>query len=342
MLFLTVFPKTLTIRKYLIFIFIIVINTLQATSPLVALFHWLKVFECIALVYILTARHNLFSQISKPLSLAVIVTAVLAIWQLLLGSSVGGFWRLLGERPLSVNTPGIAKVIIFNQTFLRPYSTLPHPNALAGFALLALVLLLYLHSINVLSQLAKFLCVILVVISFSRSAIFALALLPLFIKKMPRLPKIIYLTMLFMFTVILYTSGQPSSTAQRWQYIVAFFQLFKNHYLLGVGLGNFITAAALQSLLPFSTFQTLYSPVHNVFLLAIVELGVFPVLVIAFLLKNVFKQMFLAVKNNALLSYGLIALLITGLLDNYWITLQQNVLLLTIFFTLLVVKFKTT
>ena len=48
-----------------------------------------------------------------------------------------GWWWIFGERSFSLATPNIAAIDLWGQKFLRPYATFSHPNALAGWLLLA-------------------------------------------------------------------------------------------------------------------------------------------------------------------------------------------------------------
>lgn len=66
-------------------------------------------------------------------------SALLAVTQVTLQSSVGGIFASLGEFPLSVNQRGVSYLTVDGVRWLRPYALLPHPNVLAGF--MAVVLL---------------------------------------------------------------------------------------------------------------------------------------------------------------------------------------------------------
>jgi len=82
-----------------------------------------------------------------------------------------------------------------------------------------------------------------------------------------------------------------------------------------------------QSRYLFSFLFLQYQPVHNIFLLALAELGI-----IIFLIFG--RKIFFFTKKhwstNRAFRYLIIAIFITGSFDHYWLTLQQNFLLLSI------------
>ena len=78
--------------------------------------------------------------------------------------------------------------------------------------------------------------------------------------------------------------------------------------LLGNGLGTFVFSNSLMQ------------PVHNIFLLVFSETGIFGFLILCWLLLRGLKKIL----------YVFIFVLITGFFDHYWLTLQQNMLLLAL------------
>ncbi|MEK7550532.1 MAG: O-antigen ligase family protein [Patescibacteria group bacterium] len=84
-----------------------------------------------------------------------------------------------------------------------------------------------------------------------------------------------------------------------------------HNFFIGSGLGTFVLTNKLMQ------------PVHNIFLLAFAETGILGVVALCFLVYKLIK------KNI----YIFVFILITGLLDHYWLTIQQNMLLLTLVFS---------
>ena len=103
----------------------------------------------------------------------------------------------------------------------------------------------------------------------------------------------------------------------RIELINASLKLIKESFLLGVGLNNFIPNLVKVS----NTFVNSWElqPVHNIFLLIFSETGII----------GISAFLYLVLVPALLTNLSLIAILITGLSDHYWITLQQNMLLLT-------------
>ena len=84
----------------------------------------------------------------KPLIAALIFQSILAIGQWFNQGSLLGYW-FLGETTLTY-TANIAKTSVWPFEGLRilPYGTTPHPNVLAGWALVSLLILLRLRKVS--------------------------------------------------------------------------------------------------------------------------------------------------------------------------------------------------
>ena len=251
------------------------------------------------------------SKLYLPLSLAILGEAVLAILQFLKGGSVG-LW-ILGERTFSLSTPAIAKFDFYVREFLRPYGTFPHPNVLAGFLVISLLLL----PARKWPFLLGGLTILLTVSRVTMIAAFLAAMF--FIKKSRKLLVLLSLLLL----PILYTryssifSFDNLTLLRREQLSLIAFNLWGSHFLFGVGLNNFIPAAANALLSGPSRFL---QPVHNIFLLALSEtgaIGFFGVL-------GLFG--YPIYRRRLLLIWAIIIFL--GLFDHYFLTLPQGYRLL--------------
>src|SRR3989344_52196 len=134
------FKKTFWIWFFQLFLYLFTTSILLSQNQGAALYKLYKIFEFIFLgLALYQAREFGRDFLSKGLSIVVIFTFFLGILQFIKGSSIG-FWAL-GERFLSGSIPSVATVQIFGQEFLRPYATFSHPNSLAGFVLVSLLLL---------------------------------------------------------------------------------------------------------------------------------------------------------------------------------------------------------
>lgn len=90
-----------------------------------------------------------FSLPPRALSLAPPLLVLSGLFQVLLGAlqvmrdhSLGGPLYYLGERLVSVGQPGVAQSTILDHVVLRAYGTFGHPNVLAGWLLLVLLIVL--------------------------------------------------------------------------------------------------------------------------------------------------------------------------------------------------------
>ncbi len=276
------------------------INIFISSYKIASLYKWIKITELIllGLVIIKNKKFDIFKNFVKPLSYSVAVTCLLGIAQFLNKGSIGGIFYWLGERNFIFNDPNIAPY---------PYATFSHPNSFAGFLLVfSLFLLQYKKKFNV-----KYFWSLVILVSTnlvltnSLNVYIAIAVL-LFLK----------IRGSFALGFLSFDLGQRFIT-HRIELINASLKLIKESFLLGVGLNNFIPNLVKVS----NTFVNSWElqPVHNIFLLIFSETGII----------GISAFLYLVLVPALLTNLSLIAILITGLSDHYWITLQQNMLLLT-------------
>ena len=303
---------------------------------------WLKILELAGLF--LVVREIKLSSGWKYWGLAAMLgwPAAIALGQFLVQHSLGGeaFW--LGERTFSLATPGIAKAVIFGEFKLRPYSTFSHPNSLAGFFLVGWLLFW-----NSYQQIKKkdfwhqgaFLTTSLLVItvlglSWSRTTwIVAVFLLLLGKSKLIFKKRAFFILLIlgFIFPLILMRgtgwllpTGGPEEISLRNQLVIAGWQLFKQNPIFGVGLKNFIPCLADYQL---ALGRSWLQPIHNIYWLVLVELGLLGTTIVLWWLWQTLCRIGFAGRKSLLLA--LLAVLLTGANDHYWLTLPQNQLLLT-------------
>ncbi len=329
-------------------ILFVVLNTFFSVNPLISLYRWVRVYEYFWLFkYLISQKDRLLNLVPWALNLTVLWTAILAWWQFFLQRSVGDFWYWLGERPLSVGTPGIAKISVnwildigywTTGLIMRPYATFPHPNALAGFLLVAGLIILSItprpplpaklshlrggvRRTRVIYWLALFAAFLTIPITFSRTAI-VLEILILLIYLRPLIFKIILLVSGLYFLISI--TGSSVSLPDRISLNHLAILTIKQFPLLGVGLGNFIPASGL------------YQPVHNIYLLLASELGLPALVVISYWLMVHGKKLLKTMNHELITTAAVIA--ITGAADHYWLTLHQNILLLVVLLAIIKVK----
>ena len=348
--------KTKTLLSLLIIFPYLLFTILLSGHLFPGLYQLVKVIELFFLGFYIAERvktKNELSLIIMIASIGVIGESLLAIAQYIHQSSLNGLFYFLGERRFTSSTPGIANASINGQLILRPYATFPHPNALAGY-LLCMLIMIFLVSDNkkdnikkIIKTLALLLGQIALLLTLSRTAILLWMILLSSVlvvkiknstkKKLPvALTALLVLILVFSFLAYTPALTRLEETTLTEQAFTQRIDLTKNaltliavHPLFGVGLGNYLPAVAVIQ----KPLSTLYiQPVHNIFLLLLSEIGIIGLLsVLAFLFKT-YQRLKNPPTNNIkkILLIVLSVILILGLFDHYWLTLQQNQLLLTV------------
>ncbi len=295
-----------TYRKYFIvailYTVIVFINVNNSINEGASIYRWIKLTEMILLGIVIynTKKFKSFNNFIKPLSYSVYLVCILGILQYLLKGSVGGLFYWIGERSFNFNDSNIAPY---------PYGSFSHPNSFSGFLLVFLIFFLnFKNKFN-----TKYFWSLIV-----------LVLLNLFLTNSLN----VYVTVAFllflkfkkfsMFAILPINFGQRFIT-HRIELIEASFKMINSHFLFGVGLNNFIPNLVLVSNTFINSWEL--QPVHNIFLLLLSEIGFIGTSFLMYIVTSGFTS----INTN----YQLLAIIITGMSDHYWLTLQQNLLLLT-------------
>jgi len=284
-----------------------------------------------ALVISVTNKKNIIN-IVTVLLFSTFLASLIALGQFLAQSSLNGPLYFLGERHFDLTTPGIAKATppFINRTFLRPYSTFSHPNSLAGFIAVLIPLFLPLRRHIPVNKktfsLSLVTLIITLLLTYSRTALLALMVtFPLVAYRKTNLfkyylPLPVLITLIFLLPA---SQGFDSSYTVRHFLNLSALQIIISQPLFGVGFNNFIPALSqIKPLLDHYLLQ----PVHNIYLLLLAEFGI--------LSTTIISSGLMRVKPNKLVIASLFVIAITGSLDHYWLTLNQNRLLLALIFGL--------
>ena len=237
--------------------------------------------------------------------------SILAMAQFIKGGTIG-LW-ILGERSFTLSTPGIAKFDFYGLEFLRPYGTFPHPNVLAAFCVIVVLLVPRIVTF-VPAAAAIFLTV-------SRTAILAGTVSAMW--RLKKKIKIIFLILLVALLPILYTRFSSAfnfdilSFVRREEQAEIAIKMWSQSPLFGEGLNNFIPAASDQLLSGPSRFL---QPVHNIFLLVLSETGLIGLIGLISLIGY-------PIWKRRLLSIWLVIIFL-GMFDHYFLTLPQGYRLL--------------
>lgn len=324
------------------FVILAAVNTFYSTSVLISLFKWLKISELVLFGLYVSSRSFFEKEkvLFKALFYSSLSFSVIGIAQFFLGRTTGLFY-FLGERSFGITTPGIALVQIFGRDFLRAYSTFPHPNALAGY--LGVVLLLVITSGfwngNIYRKMGSFTLAVCMLLTFSLTGIiaFVFSLLLIFLKKYTKaylfgFKAFVATAVLLSLFLPLFSSQKqlvrllPRNLMERAALSVMSGKMVSQEFFIGKGLNTFIINIPEVSVGSFSPW--LLQPVHNVYLLVFAETGILGLLVFLWLVLNVVKR--LLKSRNAVYLVVFIFILFTGTMDHYWLTIQQNLLLISL------------
>lgn len=320
---------------FLVFCFLLV-NAFLAQNQGAAFYKLLKITEFGLLGLYIAKNKLLITKYQLPITLAVIYSSLIAIAQFINQASLGGIFWLFGERTFNIQTPAIALGEVSGRLFLRPYGTFSHPNSLAGFTLIVLILLLgNAKSTNqLIHKLSYLLGLLALVLSFSRSAWLAGVISILLLtahqiwKKRIGTLLIAFFIIFLIFFIILFSCPRfliDEPLVQRLQLIKVSYEMIKSNPLSGVGLNNFIVR--LPDFWESNSIRLL-QPVHNIYLLIATETGLVGLAIFLWFLILTIRRL-LHYRLTRLL-VALNAILLLGLFDHYWLTLQQNQLLFSL------------
>lgn len=259
----------------------------------------------VLLFFIITIQKLDWQKISWSFIFSSLFQAIFAIIQFGTQQVFGS--KYLGMAEQMPQTLGTAVIEINGERVLRAYGTLPHPNILAGFLAISLLVIIAVYFYEN-KKWFKFLLTGIFIINYfallltaSRSAeigfLFALVLIFFFArqKALENLRfAIVNFLWIIIFISIIFTIAMPNFIYNRFQNnarlenisvnerIIGyqdFWQIFKRYWLLGTGLGNYSQALSeIKPNLPAYNYQ----PVHNAILLPIIELGLMGFLVFIF------------------------------------------------------------
>ncbi len=314
------------------FLLFIVLNIYFSQNVFLTTFRWLKIIEVVFLSFYISTRKNfkLKKWIIQPLALSVIFFSLIGIFQFLFQRTIGGMLYYFGERSFSSATPGIALVELFGRNFLRIYSTFSHPNSLGGYLAASLILFLSFGHKSKTEKVAIVFCLLGIILSFSLGTylgLFLVGIIYLFREKIQKKGIFLIFGGIILFSLFLPFLSRSflmemfvnNKTIMERLVLAEISQgIFLKHPILGAGLNNF---------LPISNEL---QPVHNIFLLILAETGIIGFFIFIFLLFKYTQYLLERGKWKIIILF--LFILITGLVDHYWITLQQNLLLFSLVF----------
>lgn len=278
-----------------------------------------------------------------------LIQSILAIWQFVTQQVVASKW--LGMAAHQAMDLGASVIEIGDERWLRAYGSFSHPNVLAGFLVIAILMTIYLasnyrNSLKIKNKVinpAIFNLVLPILLAgltmtFCRSAVLSLAVALIFIfifvliKNKTELkdfikPGLIVLVCAIGFGVVFSnfivvrtnfdTRLEKQSISDRQIQFGASQEIISQDTLRGVGVGHFTeTWHKLDSSLGYWQYQ----PMHNQYILVLAELGVIGLIL---LLALIVLRIISIDKFNRATIFKLsafLAIIIIALFDHYWWT----------------------
>lgn len=340
----------LNLRVILLLVFLL-IGIALSKSPLAGAYGFIKLLEFIFLgVYISKASLKLVT-LAQIFAVGILAESLLAIAQFIQKSSIGGVFYFFGERTFSGDTPGIANAALNGELVLRPYGTFSHPNVLAGYLTIAMAMVIFnptgtfgfqfpiTNVKKIFYNIALAVGTVALFLTMSRIAIAIWIFILLFYITKFLLNKfssfisiLVVLVLIGSICSIIALSPLSSrfalkltdeSILVRQDLIDSSFKIITTHPLFGVGLNNFLVhLSEVQKINPSATFSL--QPVHNIYLLVLAETGIVGFGFFMWFLWKVYEK----IKSQKIKITLLGIVLILGLFDHYFLTLQQGQLLL--------------
>ncbi len=342
-------------KKYwviiLSFLLVVFVSALIAQNKEIS-WYWLgKMIEGILLFWLVLKIKFDWHKLAGAFIISGIIQAGLGIYQFVTQQVVANKWLGLAQ-----HDPGVLGDLVVetsNGRWLKAYGALPHSNILAGWLVVCLLILIGVFMTAKIGQrrftwqrtyslVALAVMFLALVFTFSRSAwlVFSLGFLILFAihlwqKNRDRL-KVIGISGLLLLLIVLMTvfmlpevyqtriSGgrlETMSSVERAGYYTEAGDLLKKHWYKGAGLGGY-TGALYDINTSREAWE--YQPVHNIYLLAAVELGIFGVAIFLVLLFWIGRSLYEAIFRkkdisnwHSLAVVIFISILVIGLFDHY-------------------------
>lgn len=119
-----------------------IFSLIWAENKFIGIFKIVKLAElCLIFLYLKNVPRGTFHKILGTIIGLGVLNSIIGIGQFLLQQSLG--LTFLRESIISPNLPGVAKIIIGGEKYIRAYGLLPHPNVLGGLLLISITLTLY-------------------------------------------------------------------------------------------------------------------------------------------------------------------------------------------------------
>jgi O-antigen ligase len=328
-----------------------------AVDSAIAAQHGLHLLEGVLLFVTLSISPYSFRQLASWFLVGMIAPMLLAIYQFFSQTTVSS--TLLGLAAHPAFEAGTSVVVDAGSRWLRAYGSFAHPNMFGGFVVLSFFMSSYLllQQPKQLSGIQKFFplgmlifSIVALIISWSRSswiagALTGVLLLGFFFKTSVfrwqyvfvcvSIPILFFLLLpnLFLTRLTVGSLHELRSMSERVDGYTNAMTLFQSSPWFGVGIGNYTQQEALS----FRGFPVwVYQPVHNMFLLALVELGIvgFGIASISFVGYVTYIASRVHKRGLLLFLFCISPLVPLAVLDHYIVSSYQGLLLAALWLAL--------
>ncbi|MBI2465256.1 O-antigen ligase family protein [Candidatus Shapirobacteria bacterium] len=339
--------KTVVNFQNIIATLLVVLNIAIAGNRWVAVYRWLRVFQWVVTFGLIRGDKLLVvKQLLWIVPVWVLAETILGVSQVVKGGSIEGWWYWFGERRFGYSGIGVAQISWLGQGVVRAYGTFSHPNSMAGFFLLVLAWWNGQKKVEKITWWWVFWMLIVGIIVCGSRVVWLMAGAMVvwrfwiasgmkFGKKILGYGAILLGLVLIVMGVVGmnyrlsdFVGGWDSdSSMKRMTLNWSAMKMWKDNFILGVGLGNF--TSRLPYFVQGLSFYW-WQPVHNIFLLLASETGILGVMGMVWVVASWWRNRLW--KEWKIL---LICLIFTGMLDHYWVTLPQNNWLLAVILAVL-------
>lgn len=320
---------------FLIYLLIatVFVSAAQSQYPISGYWFLFKLLEMILLIVYLSTRFNL-QNYRGILSITVLFQAVIGLIHWFQQKSILGY-LFLGETTLK-NSSVIAQTGVTGELRKLPYGTTPHPNVLAGFLVVGLLLLLltqtdllkFKFKTTVLRVLFLIPVLTTLLLTQSISAFLGLGL-GIFLMVFPKVHwqhKLALVAVSITLGLMVAPTLESTSVTRRIQLAEIAINMIEADPLLGIGPNNF--TARMSEFGTVSATTRFLQPVHNIVLLWISETGLISSILLVMVGASFYQILRKQGNKTTLIPWvPLMALLLIGMVDHYPLTLQTGQLL---------------
>jgi len=336
-----------------IFLLVVLISFFSALNKQLYFYGLIKLMEVIVLYFLITKTKFSYLKLGMSFVFSMLIHGFLGIYQFFSQSIFSN--KYLGIAEQISYRGGVSVLEGSFGRLLRAYGGFSHPNIFGGFLVIAILILIsvYFYSVksgflsnretkkkkNVLFCLSLIILFSALILTFSRSAFLALflslfVLLIYSVFRKTETKKVISLLLILIlvsgFSFVLFNDflktriqGQErlelESSTERIVLRDQALELLNQNWFLGTGINNYIVVVYERVDSNLNIWE--YQPVHNVYLLAFVELGVLGFLAYVYLLAYFLYQSFISNDlNKVVLGLIILVIVVINFFDHYFWT----------------------